>query len=89
MVGTGCIVNGCGMPYISTYFPIECRYLGAALSISLGHAFLGGTTPWIGSLLIDIFNSNYAPMFWILFVCVTTLCLLIKVKHPIYNKKHH
>lgn len=79
IVGVGCIINGCGMPYIASYFPVQCRFSGMALSVTLGHALFGGTTPLIGAYLMDYFHSRVAPAYWIIFVSVVTF-LLLKIK---------
>ena len=80
LVGVGCIINGCGMPYIADYFPPHCRYSGMALSVTLGHAIFGGTTPLIGSYLIDVCNTNAAPMLWVISLSLLTLIGIIYVR---------
>lgn len=70
----GCIVTGSAMPYIGQLFPTTCRYTGTAISVTMGHALLGGTTPLMASFLTDCFGTKLAPAFWlILFSCLTAI----------------
>jgi MFS family permease len=63
----GCIVTGSAMPYIGSLFPTTCRYTGTAISVTVGHALLGGTTPLVASFLTDYFETRIAPAFWLMF----------------------
>ena len=65
LVATGCIINGCAMPYIARLFPTNCRYSGLAASVTLGHALLGGTTPLVGAYLSQAFSHSIAPAIWL------------------------
>lgn len=84
LVAIGCIINGCGMPYIASYFPTNCRYSGMALSVTLGHALIGGTTPLIGTYLTDVMGTKLAPAFWVAGVAAVTLLGILIVKRPTY-----
>jgi MHS family proline/betaine transporter-like MFS transporter len=68
----GSIINGCAMPYIGRLFPTRCRYTGVALSVTIGQALFGGTTPLIASYLTDITGSRLAPGFWLMACSLTT-----------------
>lgn len=68
----GCVINGSTLPYIGLLFPIRCRYTGLALSITVGHALLGGTTPLIASFLTDFMGTRLAPAFWLMFIAGLT-----------------
>lgn len=72
------------MPYIASYFPANCRYSGMALSVTLGHALIGGTTPLIGTYLTDVTGSKIAPAFWVAGVAAATLLSILIVKKPTY-----
>ena len=72
----GCIVTGCAMPYIGCLFPTTCRYTGTAISVTIGHAIFGGTTPLIASFLTDYFGTKLAPAFWLVFfACLTAITI--------------
>ncbi|NBT85486.1 MAG: MFS transporter [Alphaproteobacteria bacterium] len=68
----GCVINGSTFPYVGRLFPIRCRYTGLALSITVGHALLGGTTPLIASFLTDFMGTRLAPAFWLMFIAGLT-----------------
>ncbi len=75
----GSIINGCAMPYIAKFFPTNCRYTAVAISVTLGEAMLGGTMPLVGASLSSIFNSTFAPSFWLFFVAIITavgICII-------------
>lgn len=79
LVAVGAIINGCTMPYISSFFPTRCRYSGVALSVTTGQAIFGGTAPLVASWLTDMFHSRFAPSFWLAFVAgIAALCILYK-----------
>jgi MHS family proline/betaine transporter-like MFS transporter len=84
LVISGGVINACGMPYIASYFPINCRFSGLALSVTLGHAVFGGTMPLIGSYLMDIMNSHIAPAFWIVALSLTTFLMIKFLEKPKY-----
>ena len=87
LVGIGCIINGCGMPYIAGYFPTNCRFSGMALSVTIGHALFGGMTPLIGAYLIDHLQTKFAPAYWVFLLSVVTFLLLIMKGKPKYLNK--
>jgi MHS family proline/betaine transporter-like MFS transporter len=66
LVCSGCIMNGCTMPYIAGLFPVNCRYSATSLSITVGSALIGGTTPLIASYLTDALGSKMAPALWMM-----------------------
>jgi MHS family proline/betaine transporter-like MFS transporter len=86
LIGSGSIINGCAMPYIASYFPTYCRFSGVALSVTLGHAIFGGTTPLVGSYLIDAFSSRIAPVYWVVTLSLITLLLMHFNEKPQYLK---
>lgn len=86
LVSMGGIINGCAMPYISGYFPTNCRFSGVALSSTMGYAIFGGTTPLIGSYLIDYMNSRIAPAFWVMSLSLLTFLTIRLVDKPKYLK---
>jgi MHS family proline/betaine transporter-like MFS transporter len=65
LTAVGTIINGCTMPFISSFFPTNCRYSGVALSATCGGALLGGTSPLVSSLVIEWFGTKLAPGFWL------------------------
>ncbi len=71
LVSVGGIINGCAMPYMAGFFPINCRYSALAFSVTVGHALLGGTTPLVCSYLQIITGTRFAAAFWLFFVAIT------------------
>lgn len=79
LVFVGGIINGCALPYISSFFPTNCRYSAVAFSVTAGHALFGGTTPLISSYLQQNFNSRFAPAFWLFSVaCIALIGIVLK-----------
>jgi MHS family proline/betaine transporter-like MFS transporter len=72
LIVAGGMLNGCAITFSASFFPTNCRYSGSALSVTLGYALLGGTSPLIGSFLMDITQSRMAPAFWLFIVSLTT-----------------
>ncbi len=72
LIVTGGVLNGCAITFSASFFPTNCRYSGSALSVTLGYALLGGTSPLIGSFLMDITQSRMAPAFWLFFIALIT-----------------
>lgn len=95
LVASGCIINGCAMPYIASLFPTNCRYSGVAVSVTTGQALFGGTTPLVASYLTDLWGTNLAPAVWLFTIAVITgLGIWLNRKNtsklisaPIYNFK--
>ena len=77
LVLVGAIINGCAMPYISSFFPTKCRYSGVALSVTTGQAIFSGTAPLVASWLTDVFHSRLAPAFWLTFVAGMAVCCIL------------
>jgi len=46
-------------------FPAESRYTGLSLGYNFGNGLIGGTAPFICTCLMQIFNNNLAPGFYI------------------------
>ena len=79
---TGTLINGCAMPYIGRLFPTRCRYTGVALSVTVGQALFGGTTPLVASYLTDLAGSRLAPGFWLMgYSLLTVLAVSYANKH--------
>ncbi len=72
LVSAGTIINSCYIPYVSEFFPTNCRYSGVAISVTLGQTLFGGTAPLIGSFLTDVTDSKIAPAFWIATIAFIT-----------------
>ena len=53
------------MPYISSFFPTQCRYSAVALSTSLG-VIIAGFTPAVALFLTDFCGTKMAPAFWMM-----------------------
>lgn len=76
LTSVGAIINGCAMPYIASLYPTNCRYSAVALSVTLGHALLGGTMPLVSSFLTETFHSALMPGIWLSLVSIS-VCLLL------------
>ncbi len=85
LVGTSCIINGCAMPFISTFFPTACRYTGVAMSVTVGQALLGGTMPLIGSWLTVTFAATAAPAIWLIIISLLTTASILWLKADNFN----
>lgn len=55
-------------------FPVSIRYTGIAISYNLAFAFFGGLTPFIVTYLIETYNNNLAPSFYL--ILSASLCLI-------------
>ncbi|MGB0919389.1 MAG: MFS transporter [Holosporaceae bacterium] len=74
LISTGnTLVVACTMPYISTFFPTNCRFSAVALSSTLGTALIAGHTPAIAAYLIKVTNLKIAPAFWLMGISLVTL----------------
>ncbi|MHA1558659.1 MAG: MFS transporter [Alphaproteobacteria bacterium] len=73
---SGLLLNGIYVPYISSFFPVTCRYSGVALSLTTGQALFGGTAPLFASFLTDLFNTRIAPAFLLMFVSIMSFLLI-------------
>ena len=73
----GGMTASCGFIYVSKLFPINCRYSALALSITLGQALFGGTTPFVASYLVNTWETKQAPAYWL--ICLASLTLIILI----------
>lgn len=71
LVIVGGVINGCALPYIARLFPISCRYSAVATSVTVGHALIGGSMPFISMYLQQYFDSLFAPAYWLFLVSLT------------------
>jgi MHS family proline/betaine transporter-like MFS transporter len=78
MTISGAFINGCAMPYIAKLFPTNCRYSAVAVSVTLGHALFGGTTPLMSTFLKNNFHSNLAPGFWVSFISLLVIAMIYR-----------
>ncbi len=87
---TGTLINGCAMPYIGRLFPTRCRYTGVALSVTVGQALFGGTTPLVASYLTDLIGSRLAPAFWLMaYSLITAYAVFYANRHLRAEAKEH
>jgi len=80
LITPGCIIVGCLMPYIASFFPTHCRYSGVALGNTVGAAILSGTAPLIASFLTDFTGTKIAPAFWLVFVSLIAALLIFLIE---------
>ena len=56
--------------FVTQLFPPRSRYTGTALGYCIGMALFGGTTPFVSLSLINWSGSHFAPIFYLIFVCL-------------------
>ncbi|MFQ3307583.1 MAG: MHS family proline/betaine transporter-like MFS transporter [Candidatus Midichloriaceae bacterium] len=69
---------------ICELFPTEYRYSAVSIAYNSGSALFVGTTPMISLLLIDIFQSSFAPCYYLIITSIITLLTIWKM--PETNK---
>lgn len=74
VVGVGLYGGACFVA-APEFFPTSFRATGHAISYQLSVAVFGGTTPFIGTLLVQISGSPLAPAYYVAFVAVACLIL--------------
>ena len=71
---------------VSELFPTKYRYSGMSAAYNSGNAIFAGTTPMICLWLAGVFNSNYAPSFYLIIASIITLITIYKM--PETNKSN-
>lgn len=61
-------------PYVIKSFPPELRYSGVALGWNIGNALMGGTTPFIATILVEKV-SRVAPAYYLIFTSMLFLII--------------
>lgn len=61
---------------VNELFPTEYRYSGMAAAYNVGNALFAGTTPMVSLLLVDFFDSNYAPCLYLMITSIITLVII-------------
>ncbi|KGP62610.1 MFS transporter [Legionella norrlandica] len=61
-------------------FPVPIRYTGIAISYNLAFAFFGGLTPFIATYLIQSFNNNLAPCFYLILSALLCFIAVLTIK---------
>ena len=74
VVGVGLYGGACFVA-APEFFPTSFRATGHATSYQLSVAVFGGTTPFIGTLLVQISGSPLAPAYYVAFVAAACLIL--------------
>lgn len=76
------LISGSAYIFIISLFTPAQRYTGVAFSYNLGIAFFGGTSPMIGTWLVDFSGLYYAPAIYIMTNALIFSCIiLITQKH--------
>jgi len=65
--------------FICEVFPTEYRYSAVSVAYNLGSALFAGTTPMLSLLLIDVFQSSYAPCYYLIITSAITLLIIWKM----------
>jgi MHS family proline/betaine transporter-like MFS transporter len=74
VVGVGLYGGACFVA-APEFFPTSFRATGHAISYQVTVAVFGGTTPFIGTLLVQAFGSPLAPAYYVALVAVVCLIL--------------
>ena len=72
---------------VAELFPTEHRYSGMSAAYNTGNAIFAGTTPMICIWISGVFNSNYAPSFYMIIASIITLVLIIKMPETRHSDK--
>ena len=64
---------------ICELFPTEYRYSAVSVAYNLGSALFAGTTPMLSLLLIDVFQSSYAPCYYLIITSAIVLLIIWKM----------
>lgn len=64
---------------LSELFPTKVRYTAVAVSYAVTVAALGGTAPFVSTLLIDLTGTPVAPSFYMMVGAAVTLAVLLTV----------
>src|SRR5262249_7629302 len=64
-------------------FPTRTRYTGMAIAYNVGQALLGGTAPYIATVLIEITGNTLAPAFYLM------LCAAIAGSAGLFIEPQH
>ena len=64
---------------ICELFPTEYRYSGVSAAYNVGNALFAGTTPMISLLLVDVFQSSYAPCYYLMITSIIVLLVIWKM----------
>ena len=69
-------------------FPVKYRYLGTAMSYSLGMGIMGGLTPLISSSIMTFSNGKIFLSFVLPFLILIALILHIKEQKRLFKEKN-
>lgn len=67
------LVNGASFAAYAEMLPTRTRYSGIALANNTSNTLLGGTAPFIATLLISQTGMNISPAFYFMFCCALTV----------------
>ncbi|ASG67015.1 MFS transporter [Francisella halioticida] len=72
---------------VAELFPTNHRYSGMSAAYNTGNALFAGTTPMICVWLSGVFNSSYAPSFYLIISSIITLILIYKMPETRYSQE--
>ncbi|MED7819393.1 MULTISPECIES: MFS transporter [unclassified Francisella] len=72
---------------VAELFPTNHRYSGMSAAYNTGNALFAGTTPMICVWLSGVFNSNYAPSFYLIISSIITLALIYKMPETRHSQE--
>ncbi|QIW11013.1 MFS transporter [Francisella sp. LA112445] len=72
---------------VAELFPTNHRYSGMSAAYNTGNALFAGTTPMICVWLSGVFNSSYAPSFYLIISSIITLLLIYKMPETRHSQE--
>ena len=72
---------------VAELFPTDHRYSGMSAAYNTGNALFAGTTPMICVWLSGVFNSSYAPSFYLIISSIITLALIYKMPETRHSQE--
>lgn len=67
---------GVAAGFLPGLFHVKQRYTGVATGLNIGQALLGGTTPFISTLLVYISGDQKAPAYFLIIAGVSTIAAI-------------
>jgi MHS family proline/betaine transporter-like MFS transporter len=75
-----CLYGGASYTFFIEVFPTATRLTGAGIAYNLSAALIGGTAPFVGTLLVDRSGAATAPAFYLMAVTALALVAALAVQ---------
>jgi MHS family proline/betaine transporter-like MFS transporter len=66
--------------FLSAIFPTRVRYSGFAFSFNTANALIGGTAPFVATLLIHITHHNLSPAWYLAAAAVVAMVAMLAAR---------